>query len=82
MSKITKTDVIDAMGELTDALTAFADREDREVELIVRTDGTAALMGAEPATVAGDPAMGFEQIAEFDSIDELWLYLRMAEVAA
>ena len=76
---ITKADVIDAMGELTDALVAFSDRIDREVELILRADGTASLMGAEEGTAAGETATGFVQLEEFDSIGELWTFLQMAE---
>ena len=44
---ITKADVIDLFTELADELTAYADRIDREIELIVRPDGTALLMGGE-----------------------------------
>jgi hypothetical protein len=80
--KITKADVIDSYVEIVDALTAFADREDREIELIVRTDGTAVLMGSAGATVAGEPATAFDPIKEFDCFEDLWMYLQMAEAAA
>lgn len=79
---ISKADVIDAFGEIVDAMTAYADRIDREVELIVRTDGTASLMGAMAGCVAGEPADGFEEIEAFDSIEDLWAFLQMAEAAA
>jgi hypothetical protein len=75
MSGITKADVVDSFSEVIDALTALADREDREMELIVRTDGTACLMGAELMTPAGESATGFEEVARFESFDELWAYL-------
>ena len=78
---IKKADVIDSINEVIDALAKFSDRIDREVELVVRTDGTAALMGAEAGTVAGEPADGFEEIESFDSIPELWTFLEMAEAA-
>lgn len=79
---VMKADILDAIGEVIEALTAYSDREDREVELIVRADGTACLMGAEAATVAGEPATGFEEIASFDTFADLWAHLMAAEVAA
>ena len=69
---ITKADVIDLFTELADELTAYADRIDREIELIVRPDGTALLMGASPTCVAGADVDCFEQIAEFDNFVDLW----------
>lgn len=77
-----KADVRDAIGEVIDALTAYSDRESREVELIVRADGTACLMGAEAATVPGEAATGFEEIESFDSFADLWSALTASEVGA
>jgi hypothetical protein len=70
-----RADVLDAIGEVIEALTLYSDRQDREVELIIRADGTAGLMGAEAFTVAGEPATGFDEIASFDSFAELWAEL-------
>jgi hypothetical protein len=75
-----KADVLDAIGEVIEALTAYSDRQDREVELLIRADGTACLMGAEAATLAGETATGFEEIATFDSFMDLWAHLVAADV--
>ena len=77
-----KSDVLNSINEVIMALTAYSEREDREVELIVRADGTACLMGAEAGTVAGEPAAGFEEIASFDAFADLWAHLTAAGVAA
>jgi hypothetical protein len=79
--QISKADVIDCINEVIDALAKFSDRIDREVELVVRPDGTATLMGAEAGTVAGEPASGFKEIESFDSLPEMWAFLKMAEAA-
>jgi len=79
---ITKADVLDSIGEVVDAMTAFADRTDQEIELIERTDGTATRMGGEEPLEAGGMATSFDEIRSFDSIADLWEYLQMAEVAA
>ncbi len=79
---ISRFDVIDAFSEVVDAMTSFADRIDREVELVVRPDGTASLMGAEEGTAAGEPATGFEEIEAFDSFADLWAFLQLGEPAA
>ena len=78
---ITKADVIDMFAELTDVLTAYADRIDREIELIVRPDGTAALMGGGRTCLAGEPADYFEEIASFDNFVDLWSHLTAGEDA-
>lgn len=75
MMGITKADVIGAIDELIEGLSAFADRADREVELILRTDGTALLMGSEAFTLRNEPATGFEEIEQFASISELQDFL-------
>ena len=79
---VMKSDILDAFGEVIEALTSYSDREDREVELIVRADGTACLMGADPMTAAGESASSFEEIASFDIFADLWAHLTAAEVAA
>ena len=79
-AQTTKAEVLDAIGEVIEALTAYSDREDREVELLVRADGTACLMGADPMTAAGESASGFEEIASFDSFADLWSALTGEEV--
>ncbi len=79
---INKADVIDLFGELTDALTLYADRLDREVELIVRPDGTAVLMAASPTCVAGADVDCFEELAVFDNFVDLWSELMQGEAPA
>ncbi len=69
---ITKADVIEAVDELVDALARFSARAGREIELIVRADGTASLMGGD------EPATSFEEVARFDSVSDLWTYLNLA----
>ena len=71
----TKADVLDAIGEVIEALTLYSDREDREVELVVRAEGTASLMGAEGTTAAGESEKCFEEIATFETFAELWAAL-------
>jgi hypothetical protein len=78
----TKKEVLGAIDQVINALTAFSDRIDREVELLVRADGTACLMGAEAATIAGESATGFEELKSFDSFDALWRYLQARGAAA
>lgn len=77
MSDITKDEVLDGIGGLVDALTAYADRIDKEVELIVRTDGTASLMVEDGTQPAGEAASGFGEVEAFDSFSDLWVFLQM-----
>jgi hypothetical protein len=78
MATITKIELLDVINEVIEAVAAFADRLDREVEVVLRTDGTLALMVAEESTIAGAPATGFEELQSFDSFDDFWRYLGMA----
>jgi DNA-binding XRE family transcriptional regulator len=69
---VTWADVLEVIDELIEALTGYQNRTERDVELILRPDGTATLMVGmefEPR-----PATGFEVIAEFDSIADLWVF--------
>lgn len=77
-----KLQVIERIDELVSALVAYEDRIGRAVELIVRTDGTMALMGEEEtaALVPDGYEPAFEQIAEFVDIDHL--AQELMEVAA
>jgi hypothetical protein len=72
---ISKTDVLDALTELIDALTVYSDGTGREVELILRADGTATLMVASE-TFQGGPADSFEELSNCESMDELWTLLQ------
>jgi hypothetical protein len=65
----TKAAIIDGIYELTQVLAAFADTNDCEVELIVRDEGTLSLMKSE------DGGGSFEELARFDTVDELYEYV-------
>jgi hypothetical protein len=81
---VMKTGILDAFEEVIWALALYQDREEREIELIVRSDGTACLMGASDAGVwaSGESGTGFEEIASFESFDELWEALTATEGTA
>jgi len=70
-----RKDVIDGVDELVALLGLFQERLLREVELVVRPDGSCTLMQAMDREPAGESASGFEELARFDSIQQLLRYL-------
>jgi hypothetical protein len=63
--------IVMCIDTLIDGLTTLQAKLGRDVELIVRPDGSLSLTVAEILSPPGETASGFEEVASFESVDEL-----------
>jgi hypothetical protein len=63
--------VVMCVDTLIEGLASLQAKLGRELELVVMADRSLSLMAAEQLTPKGERATGFEEIAAFDSVDDL-----------